>query len=108
MPAVPRSTLNPDSTLALTRRLIALRRSRPALQTGTQRRIADAPDDLIVFERGAGEDRLLCVFNPTGRGVDWTCGPGWSRIESVNDDSGSTLAPYAARILCREGSTSPA
>ncbi len=80
--SVASQTADPDSTLALTRRLIALRRSRPALQTGAHRTIADAPDGLIVFERGAGEDRLLCVFNPTRAAIVWTSGPGWTRIES--------------------------
>lgn len=106
--SVASQTDHPASTLALTRRLIALRRSRPVLQTGALHMVAGVPDGLIVFERGTGEDRLLCAFNPTGAAVDWTPDPGWSPVESVNDDGGSALGPYAARILGREGSTSPA
>ena len=62
---------DPASTLNFTRRLLALRRDLPALRSGDLHLLGDDPD-LLAFERGAGGDRLLCVFNlgfeeaPTG------------------------------------------
>ena len=101
-------TDDPDSTLALTRRLIALRRRLPVLQTGSLRMVGDAPGGLIAFERGEGDERLLCVFNPTGEPVDWQADAGWTEIEAVNVADGGGLGPYGAKILRRQGSTSPA
>ena len=53
---------DPGSQLALTRRLIDLRRRSPALRSGSLRFI-DAPADLVVFERASAGNRLLCAFN---------------------------------------------
>ena len=50
---------DPASVAALYRRLLAARRSAPALQTG-ELRLLDAPAGVLAFERGAG---------PTGRRV---------------------------------------
>lgn len=54
---------DPASTLALTRRLTALRRTTPALQTGTQR-LLDAPPGILAWLReGHDGDRWLSVVN---------------------------------------------
>ena len=60
--AVDRQQNDPGSQLALTRRLIDLRRRSPALRSGSLRFI-DAPADLVVFERASAGNRLLCAFN---------------------------------------------
>ncbi len=49
---------DPDSTLALARRLIALKRGTPALRHGAIH-FVDAPEPLLVFDR----DGLRCTFN---------------------------------------------
>jgi alpha-glucosidase len=53
---------DPRSTLALTRRLAALRAATPALQTGDQD-ILGGGDDLLAWTREADGDRLLAVVN---------------------------------------------
>jgi alpha-glucosidase len=53
---------DPDSTLAFSRRLIALRASEPALQWGAQRSV-DAARDVFCFVRELGEERLAVVLN---------------------------------------------
>ena len=68
--AVDRQLHDPYSMLALTRRLIALRKHSRALRGGAQRFI-DAPEDLLVFERNAGDETLLCVFNLSSVGREW-------------------------------------
>jgi alpha-glucosidase len=52
----------PRSILALYRRLFALRRSRNALVTGSKR-LLEAPDDVIAYERVEGAERLLVALN---------------------------------------------
>jgi alpha-glucosidase len=53
---------DPRSALALTRRLAALRRATPALQTGAQRMV-EAGEGLLAWERDGAGGRLLCVVN---------------------------------------------
>jgi alpha-glucosidase len=53
---------DPGSILQLYRRLIALRRERPALAVGAYRPLA-ATGDLLLFVREAGSDRLLIALN---------------------------------------------
>jgi alpha-glucosidase len=50
------------STLNVTRRLIALRKSRASLRLGAMSVIA-AKGDLLAFERAWAGERTLCVFN---------------------------------------------
>ena len=53
-----------QSTLSVARALIALRRSLPALRSGSIKFLA-APDTIIAFVREAGNERVTCVFNCT-------------------------------------------
>lgn len=55
---------DPASMLQWTRTLLALRRSTPALRYGAIRLRGRSPD-WLAFERSAGDDRLLCLFNLT-------------------------------------------
>lgn len=54
---------DPSSTLWLTRRLLALRRSSAALATGAYERLPDPPPDCVAFIRAADTDRALVVVN---------------------------------------------
>ena len=53
---------DPRSSLALHRALLALRRSEPALQSGTQRWL-DPGDAVLAYERTAGQTTLVVVAN---------------------------------------------
>jgi alpha-glucosidase len=53
---------DPDSQLAMTRRLIALRRGSKALRHGSLR-VLESSEWLLVMERRAQGERLMCVFN---------------------------------------------
>jgi alpha-glucosidase len=53
---------DPRSTLALARRLAALRRATPALVVGAQRAV-DAGPDVLAWVREEGSERLLCAVN---------------------------------------------
>lgn len=53
---------DPNSVLAFTRRMIALRKSSAALREGEFVSL-DAPESLLAFERRAGDERVLCLFN---------------------------------------------
>ncbi|MFT3905855.1 MAG: alpha-amylase family glycosyl hydrolase [Steroidobacteraceae bacterium] len=60
--AVDLQQRDPHSMLALTRTLIALRHTRPALLTGSIRFLRSHAA-LLAFERQQDQERLLCVFN---------------------------------------------
>lgn len=53
---------DPDSHLAITRRLIALRKAHPALRVGDTETL-DAPANVLAILRSHGGDRIFCVFN---------------------------------------------
>jgi alpha-glucosidase len=96
--AVDRQEADPHSTLNLTRRLIALRKTHAALRTGAIRPV-DAPAPLLAFERGEGAERLLCVFNLGRETVEWPLPSGWRIIERC----GEPLAPLSGLIAERAG-----
>jgi alpha-glucosidase len=60
--AVDAQERDPASVLAFTRALIALRRANPALREGEFVAI-EAPAPLLLFERHAPNQKLLCLFN---------------------------------------------
>jgi alpha-glucosidase len=60
--AVDRQSADPESLLRWTRHVLALRHDSDALMTGDVR-VVEASDDMLVFERLAPSQRLLCVFN---------------------------------------------
>ena len=100
--AVDRQEDDPDSQLALTRRLLALRRERPALRLGAMTVTAsDGP--ILAFERAHGNASLLCVFNLGGEPVAWSPADAdaWTVIEAVNGAALGGLPAYGGLIAER-------
>ena len=62
---VARQTGDPGSMLTLYRRLLALRRQRPALSVGAYKTI-ECEGDVLAYERHEGDDRLLVALNLGG------------------------------------------
>lgn len=62
-------TASPDSLLSLYRRLVRARAAHPALRAGATRvaRADPAAPSLLVVSRESGDDRLLLVFNLSGK-----------------------------------------
>jgi alpha-glucosidase len=78
---------DPDSTLSLTRALLALRRRHPALQSGALALLGEDPQ-VLAFLRSEGEERVVCAFNLSSAPARWGEGlrpldgcPGEGRIE---------------------------
>jgi len=96
---VDRQNADPESQLALTRRLIALRQARPALRLGALTPVP-APAPILAFERAYDGERLLCVFNLGERACDW--GPryagGWRLEDAVNGAEIARLPPLSGLI----------
>lgn len=90
---------DPESMLALTRRLVALRQSSDALLLGEMRVVA-AAGDILAFERAVAGERLLCVFNLGEAPVDWQpAQPGaWRVIESVGLVNDWRLGGFAGLV----------
>ncbi len=68
--AVDQQEHDPESTLALARRLLSLRRSSVALRRGALHMLA-ADAGWLVFERSVDRQRLLCVFNISADEASW-------------------------------------
>ncbi len=86
--AVDTQELDKESTLRFARRAIGLRRRFPELRTGALH-MEEAPDPLLVFTRGRGEQALYCAFNLGPRALRWALPEGWEIIEAVNFDPNS-------------------
>ena len=97
--AVDTQCQDPNSQLALTRRLIAFRRRHPALRTGSLRFI-DSGQDVLTFERRAGPQTLLCTFNLGRTTRNWQpeSGKRWQLLEQVGAAAGSTMPPLSGLI----------
>lgn len=97
---------DPGSTLHAARRAIHLRRDHPALRVGQLKPREVAPP-LVAFERAAGDERLLCVFNlgPEAQSLPAALAtePGWRRLLEVNMDGAAAgiLPPYGAYVATR-------
>ena len=87
------------STLNLTRRLLGFRRQHDALRTGTLR-FLDTPEHLLAFERCAGSERLLCLFNfgEAAQPVPAALVRSWRVLEQVGDASLETLPRWSGLI----------
>jgi alpha-glucosidase len=98
--AVDRQEREPASMLALTRSLVRLRARCEALRLGALRRVA-APEPLLVFERGEGEEAVLCAFNLGEEVLDWPLPSGWRIAAGVNGGEAGRLPPLAGWIAER-------
>ena len=98
--SVDRQERDPSSMLHATRRLVAFRKAHPALVLG-EMTLLESGDDLLVFERVHGGERLVCVFNLGRQAAAWTLPAGYRIIEAVNLDTppAGTLPPMAGLVL---------
>jgi alpha-glucosidase len=97
--AVDRQEHEPGSQLALTRRAIGLRRASAALRVGSVR-FLQAAEDLLVFERSCGAQRILCAFNLGLRARAWRPGSDahWQVLESVGGAEEWSFPPLSGLI----------
>ena len=98
--AVDRQEAWADSTLNLTRRLVAFRKRHTALKIGDFRPVA-VPRPLLAFERGDDNERLLCVFNLADEPVQWTLPDGWHVIERVGGEVDGAMPPLSGLVAQR-------
>lgn len=80
------------SQLALTRRLLNLRKSNPALHSGSLV-VHIAADSLLVMERVYQSQRILCVFNFGQKSLQYELPAGhwWQLLDRVNDATTTSL-----------------
>ena len=65
-----------SSILYLYRRILAARRSSPALSVGSWRAL-ESPAGVLAYERASGGDRRVSLVNFTGEAVDVAIGGHW-------------------------------
>ena len=95
--------IDPNSTLAFTRRMLALRRSSSVLREGVAV-VVDTPDGVLGFERRAGGGRLLCLFELTGQEAQIPVEPGADIMAEITAGvrlagGQATLPPFGGMIL---------
>jgi len=96
--AVDRQEADPESLLNLTRRLIALRHANPALMAGSIT-ILHADEALLLFEREAEGQTLLCAFNLGDAALPAPAQLTGRRVtQTINGATTDLLPPYAALI----------
>ena len=98
--SVDRQEGDPASMLHATRRMVAFRKTHPALLIGRMT-LLDAGPDLLSFERVHDDERLICVFNLGHDPAVWTAPEGLRVVEAVNMEvpPKGMLPPMAGLVL---------
>jgi alpha-glucosidase len=98
--AVDLQEADPDSLLNLTRDLLALRRSHPALRTGDFT-VLHAGTDVLAFRREAEGTSVIGVVNTGPRHAAWPAAAptGGGMLQSVNGAAPGTLPPFGAVLI---------
>ena len=86
---------NQGSLLNFTRQCLALRKSHPALRTGSIN-ILQATDAAIVLDRESNDQKLRCSFNLSASPIAFR--PSGKALLAAGEVGSDTLAPYAAII----------
>ncbi|PAX09757.1 alpha-amylase family glycosyl hydrolase [Sphingomonas lenta] len=100
--AVDRQEADPRSLLHLTRRLVALRHAHAALLWGDLH-VVEATDTMLVVERVADHQTMLCAFNLSAEPAAWApAQPArWRAVEAVNGVADWRFPPYGALVAQR-------
>ena len=86
---------NQGSLLNFTRQCLALRKSHPALRTGSIN-ILQATDAALVLDRESNDQKLRCSFNLSASPIAFR--PSGKALLAAGEVGSDTLAPYAAII----------
>ena len=98
--AADRQDRDPDSLLNLTRTLLHLRRSHPALREGSFT-VLHADDARLVVRRSGADAAVVCGFNFGGAAMPWPAGiaPAGRIIAAVNGADTQALPPFGALLI---------
>ena len=88
--AVNRQLQDPESRFHQCQTLIALHRKHPAFHS-ERLELLETNEDLLVFERGDGESRVLCVFNLSDRDLVYTPPENWNCAILLAEGSATKL-----------------
>ena len=80
--AVDQQQDKPDSTLTFYRRLLAWRKTQPALLSGDIT-LLPGSDEVLAYVREYEGRKVLCVFNISEKSVAWTLPAGFQRLEAL-------------------------
>ncbi|MFP5329215.1 MAG: alpha-amylase family glycosyl hydrolase [Alphaproteobacteria bacterium] len=93
--AVDCQEARPESLLNFTRNCLKLRERLPALRHGSMR-VAEAGEQLLVFDRTFGSQRLRCSFNLSPEPVAWTSAG--NVLVRTGQVGASSLDPWSAVV----------
>lgn len=94
---------DPGSILSLTRSLISLRRTHPALTQGSQAFIQSGSKHVLAILRAAPGQEVLVLLNFAGKPQPVIAGSGWDLLFSTHPleaaHNRQTVQPYEVRLL---------
>ena len=95
---------DPESMLAFTRALVALRNDSDALLLGAMQ-VIEASDQLLVFDRSVPGETMLCVFNLGAQPIRWApVEPArWQIVAQVGTIEDWALGPFAGYVARTAG-----
>jgi alpha-glucosidase len=99
---VARQRKDPDSPLALTRRLLRLRRTTPALRLGDYQPL-EAPDGCFAYLRTLGHDRVLAALNYTSETLELSLPAAGSLLVSTRPACDRRIRKQTIRLHPHEG-----
>ncbi len=97
--AVDRQESDPNSMLCFTRECLKVRSEQEALRHGSMR-IVEAGEQMLVFERAFGSERLRCTFNLSDRAASWSSAG--NAVIASGRASADVIGPYSAVVECVE------
>lgn len=94
---------DPASMLRFTQAALAMRRASAALRFGALR-FLDAPEGLLVFERAAPGERVLCAFNLGPDAMAWAPDPAarWRVLLAANGAAPGALARFGGLVMAQD------
>jgi len=81
-----------------TRSLIALHRTRHGFHSD-RLQVLESPDELLVFERGEGNNRLLCVFNLSDAPIAYQFPETWAHRQRLESGGTVTSKPESSNTV---------
>ena len=99
---------DPNSVLAAYRRLLAVRRTLPALQTGAFRWVVRARDDVLAYRRDAPDEAVLVAINFSPEAISvpltdpWTTSLAWEPRYSTIDSGRHPIEGLVLRLAAHE------
>lgn len=93
--------VDPSSMLSFTKAALRLRRSEPALHSGSYATIAGSPAEVFAFERAEGETTFICALNFSAHMITWDLGGEVQLSTHGSTGAIGRLLPWEGQVIRR-------